>query len=206
MKRRQRIGVLASHGGSILQAVMDACASGALAAEVSLVISNNSGALALRRAAEAGIATAHLSSRTHPNARELDAAIRAALQEARADWVLLAGYMKKLGPQTLAAFQRRILNVHPALLPKHGGRGFYGRRVHQAVVDAGDRETGATVHFVDANYDTGPIIAQARLPVAPQDQAEDVEARVRGLERDLVVRTLADLVVGTANSNGLEAT
>ena len=194
MKRRPRIGVLASHGGSILQAVMDACASGALPAEVCLVISNNSGALALRRAAAAGVATAHLSSRTHPNGQHLDAAIRTALQRADADWVLLAGYMKKLGPQTLAAFHRRVLNVHPALLPKHGGRGFYGRRVHQAVVNAGDQETGATVHFVDANYDTGPIIAQARTPVAPEDRAEDVEARVRGLERGLVVRTLAELV------------
>ncbi len=194
MKRRPRIGVLASHGGSILQAVVDACAGGALPAEVCLVISNNSGALALRRAAAAGVATAHLSSRTHPNGQDLDAAIRTALQRADADWVLLAGYMKKLGPQTLTAFHRRVLNVHPALLPKHGGRGFYGRRVHQAVVNAGDQETGATMHFVDANYDTGPIIAQARTPVAPEDRAEDVEARVRGLERGLVVRTLAELV------------
>lgn len=191
-----RIAVLASHGGSILQAVMDACAAGALAAQVALVISNNGGSLALRRAAAAGLETRHLSSRTHPDPAGLDAAICAALQASAADWVLLAGYMKKLGPQTLSAFHRRILNVHPALLPKYGGRGFYGRKVHQAVVAAGERETGATVHFVEEDYDTGPIIAQTRVPVQPNDRAEEVEQRVQAAERKLVVETLAQLLSG----------
>ena len=191
-----RIAVLASHGGSILQAVMDACAAGALAAQVAVVISNNGGSLALRRAAAAGLETRHLSSRTHPDPAGLDAAICAALQASAADWVLLAGYMKKLGPQTLSAFHRRILNVHPALLPKYGGRGFYGRKVHQAVVAAGERETGATVHFVEEDYDTGPIIAQTRVPVQPNDRAEEVERRVQAAERKLVVETLAQLLSG----------
>ena len=194
---RGRIAVLASHGGSILQAVMDACAIGALAAQIAVVISNNGGSLALRRAAAAGLETRHLSSRTHPDPAGLDAAICAALQASAADWVLLAGYMKKLGPQTLSAFHRRILNVHPALLPKYGGRGFHGRKVHQAVVAAGERETGATVHFVDEDYDTGPIIAQTRVPVQPNDRAEEVEQRVQAAERKLVVETLAQLVSGT---------
>ena len=191
-----RIAVLASHGGSILQAVMDACAAGALAAQVALVISNNGGSLALRRAAAAGLEARHLSGRTHPDPAGLDAAICAALQASAADWVLLAGYMKKLGPQTLSAFHRRILNVHPALLPKYGGRGFYGRKVHQAVVAAGERETGATVHFVEEDYDTGPIIAQTRVPVQPNDRAEEVEQRVQAAERKLVVETLAQLLSG----------
>lgn len=189
-----RIAVLASHGGSILQAVMDACAAGALAAQVVMVISNNGGSLALRRAAAAGLKTRHLSSRTHPHPAGLDTAICAALQASAADWVLLAGYMKKVGPRTLSAFHRRILNVHPALLPKYGGRGFYGRKVHQAVVDAGEVETGATVHFVEEDYDTGPIIAQTRVPVQPDDGAEEVERRVQAAERKLVVETLAKLI------------
>lgn len=188
-----RIAVLASHGGSILQAVLDACGEGVLDAEVVAAISNNSGSLALRRAVRAGIPTHHLSSRTHPDSAALDAAICRTLQQAEADWVLLAGYMKKLGPQTLDAFRRRVLNVHPALLPKHGGRGYYGRRVHQAVVEAGDAETGATVHLVEADYDTGPIVAQTRVPVLPSDRVEDVERRVQAAERQLVVRTLAEL-------------
>ena len=197
-----RIAVLASHGGSILQAVMDACDGGELSAAVVAVISNNSGSMALRRARGAGIATWHLSSRTHPQPTALDAAICAKLQEARPDWVLLAGYMKKLGPRTLGAFRGRILNVHPALLPKHGGRGFYGRRVHQAVVDAGDAETGATVHLVDAEYDTGPVLAQVRVPVEAGDRVEDVEQRVQRAERQLVVDTLAGIIDGRVKAGG----
>ena len=197
-----RIAVLASHGGSILQAVMDACGSGELNAEVVAVISNNSGSMALSRARGAGIATRHLSGRTHPQPAALDAAICATLHGARPAWVLLAGYMKKLGPRTLDAFQGRILNVHPALLPKHGGRGFYGRRVHQAVVDAGDAETGATVHLVDADYDTGPVLAQVRVPVHAGDRAEDVEQRVQRAERQLVVDTLAGLMDGRIKASG----
>ena len=197
-----RIAVLASHGGSILQAVMDACASGELGAEVVAVISNNSGSMALRRAARADIANWHLSSRTHPGPEALDDAICSSLRRVRPDWVLLAGYMKKLGPRTLDAFRNRILNVHPALLPKHGGRGFYGRKVHQAVVDAGDAQTGATVHLVDADYDTGPIIAQVRVPVEARDRVEDVEGRVRHAERRLVVDTLSGIVDGRINPSG----
>lgn len=201
---RGRIAVLASHGGSILQAVMDACAAGALKARVVLVVSNNGGSLALRRAAAAGLRTRHLSGRTHPTPARLDAAICAALQEAGADWVLLAGYMRKLGPQTLGAFRRRIVNAHPALLPKYGGRGFYGRNVHQAVVEAGDDETGATVHFVEGDYDTGPIIAQVRVPVKPDDRVEDVEERVKAAERKLVVETLAALLAGEGHQRSIQ--
>lgn len=176
---------------------MDACATGELPAEVVLVIGNNSGSLALRRAANAGIETLHLSSRTHSDPHSLDRAIRDALQGAGADWVMLAGYMKKLGIETLQAFPDRILNTHPALLPKFGGRGFYGRKVHQAVIDAGERESGATVHLVDADYDTGPTVAQVRVPVQPDDAVEDLEQRVQTAERVLVVDTLRDLVRGT---------
>ncbi len=191
-----RIAVLASHGGSILQAVMNACRARELRAEVVLVISNNSGSMALLRAAGAGIETQHLSSRTHPGPNDLDRAIRDALKRARADWVMLAGYMKKLGSETLRAFPHRILNTHPALLPRHGGRGFYGRNVHQAVIDAGERESGATVHLVDADYDTGPAVAQVRVPVEPGDTVDDLEERVKVAERELVVDTLRDLVSG----------
>ena len=191
-----RLAVLASHGGSILQAVMDACRSGALPAEVVLVIGNNSGSMALQRAAQAGIDTLHLSSTTHPDPEALDRAIRDGLLGARADWVLLAGYMKKLGNETLAAFPQRILNTHPALLPKHGGRGFYGRNVHQAVIDAGERESGATMHLVDTDYDTGPIVAQIKVEVAAGDNVADLEERVKVAERELVVNTLRDLVNG----------
>ena len=193
-----RIAVLASHGGSVLQAVIDACQQGELEAAIVLVISNNSGAGALTRAAEHDIPTLHLSSTTHPDPAALDAAMVEALEVARADWVLLAGYMKKLGPTTLARFRNRIINTHPALLPKYGGKGFYGRRVHQAVIDAGDLESGATVHIVDAEYDSGPILAQVRVPVREDDTVEDLEERVKVAERKLIVETLRALAAPAA--------
>lgn len=196
-----RIAALASHGGSILQAVIDACEAGTLPAEVVLVISNNSGAFVLQRARRHGIDTRHLSSRTHPDPDALDAAIESALVGSGADWVLLSGYMKKLGPRTLARFHNHILNTHPALLPKFGGQGFYGRRVHEAVVAAGESETGATVHLVNDEYDAGPIIAQAHVPVRPSDTAAVVEERVQAAERKLIVATLADLAGGREASN-----
>lgn len=188
-----RIAVLASHGGTILQAVIDACASGELAAQVALVISNNSASGAMRRARAAGIATRHLSSATHADPASADAAMSAALHEFGVDWVLLAGYMKKLGPKVLREFRNRIVNTHPALLPKFGGSGFYGRRVHEAVIASGDQETGATLHIVDADYDSGPILAQVRVPVRVGDSVEELEERVKVAERKLVVATLAEL-------------
>ena len=188
-----RIAVLASHGGSVLQAVIDAIEAGTLPARVVLVISNNSQSQALSRAVTHGIATMHLSSRTHPDPDELDAAMTGVLKTADPDWILLAGYMKRLGPRTLAAFRNKILNTHPALLPKYGGQGFYGRRVHQAVLDAGETESGATVHLVESDYDSGPIMSQVRVPVKPSDRVPDLEERVQIAERKLIVATLAEL-------------
>src|SRR3954453_14652092 len=137
-----RIGVLASHEGTTLQSIIDACVQGAIDGHVVAVISNNSGSGALRRAAAAGIDTFHVSSVTHPDGDALDAAICDALQRARADVVFLAGYMKRLGPRTLAAFASRVLNTHPALLPKFGGRGMFGDRVFEAVLAAGEPDSG----------------------------------------------------------------
>jgi len=188
-----RIAVLASHGGTILQAVIDACAAAELEGRVVLVISNNSRSGAMERARAAGIDTVHLSSATHPDADALDAAMLTALGDARADWVLLAGYMKRLGPRVLAGYRNRIVNTHPALLPKYGGEGFYGRRVHEAVLAAGESETGATVHLVDEDYDSGPILAQVRVPVRRNDDPAALEERVKVAERKLVVATLAEL-------------
>jgi len=190
-----RIAVLASHEGSVLQAVLDACADGRIPAEVVLVVSNNSSAGALRRANDRGIETAHLSSLTHPDSESLDRALTHLLERARVDLVLLAGYMKKLGPLTLRRFARRIINTHPALLPKFGGRGYFGRRVHEAVLASGERESGATVHWVEGDYDSGPIIAQTRVSIVPEDTPESLEAKVKAVERTLLIDALAELAL-----------
>ena len=190
------IGVLASHEGSTLQAVLDACAERRIAGRVAVVISNNSGARALERARQAGVPAVHLSSRTHGDAHALDAAIRDALRLANVNLVFLAGYVKPLGPCMLTEFQGRVLNTHPALLPKFGGTGMYGDRVFEAVLDAGETETGISIHHVEGQYDTGAPIAQCRVPVLPGDSVETLKARVRDREKPFVVETLAAIADG----------
>ena len=184
------IGVLVSHAGSTLQSVLDACASGRISGRVALVISNNGGSGALTRAREAGVSGLHLSSHTHPTPEALDIAMRDALIGARVDLVLLAGYMKRLGPNVLAAFGGRILNTHPALLPKFGGTGMYGDRVFEAVLRSGDTETGVSIHQVDPDYDSGAIVGQCRVPVLPYDSVEDLKKRVQDREKQFVVETI----------------
>jgi phosphoribosylglycinamide formyltransferase-1 len=187
------IGILTSHAGTTAQSVIDACREGRINGRISVVISNNSTAEVLRRAEASGIPRAHLSRQTHPEPESLDQAIADELAGRGSDVVLLAGYMRRVGPRTLAAFNGRIVNVHPALLPRHGGQGMYGRTVHEAVIEAGEPVSGATVHLVTDRYDEGPVLAQREVPVSPGDDAESLEAKVRTAERALLVDTLAAL-------------
>ncbi len=191
-----RIGVLASHEGTTLQCILDACADGRIPGQVTVVISNNGASGALARARAVGVPAQHLSSVTHPEPGALDAAITDALAGRQVDVVFLAGYMKRLGPSALAAFSGRILNTHPALLPKFGGQGMYGDRVFEAVLAAGESESGVSVHLVDATYDTGRVVRQARVPVKPGDTVASLKARVRECERETVVETLAAIARG----------
>lgn len=188
------ITILASHEGTNLQAILDASESGELDARVVLVISNNSRAGAMTRARDAGIETLHLSGVTHPDAADLDAHMCEAAEAHGTDLIVTAGYMKKLGPRLLARYEGRILNIHPSLLPRHGGKGMFGLRVHEAVLAAGDSETGATVHQVNAHYDEGDIVAQARIPVEEDDTPESLATRLRPLEHELLIRTLMQFV------------
>jgi len=130
---------------------------------------------------------------THADADQMDYAVLQSLQDADVDWVLLLGYMKKLGKQTLQAYQGRILNTHPALLPKFGGQGYFGRKVHEAVLAAGEQQSGATVHLVDGEYDTGPLMAQVRVPVKSNDTVDTLEARVKTAEQKLLIHTLIEM-------------
>ena len=136
----------------------------------------------------------HLSSATHPNPGHLDQAICDALCAHGVDLLVLVGYMKKLGPVTLAAYGRRAINIHPALLPAFGGKGMYGIRVHEAVLAAGACETGVTVHLIDDEYDHGAILAQCRVPVMADDTAESLSRRVLEREHSFLVETLVGIV------------
>jgi phosphoribosylglycinamide formyltransferase-1 len=190
------LGVLASHEGTTLQSLLDAFASGLIPGRVAVVVSNNGDSGALVKAREAGVQAVHLSSRTHGDPAALDAAIRSVLVAADVDVVFLAGYMKKLGPFVLGAFEGNILNTHPALLPRFGGRGMYGDRVFEAVLEAGEPESGISIHLVDPEYDTGPIVRQCRVPVLPGDSLNDLKDRVRAREKEFVVETLAGIAKG----------
>lgn len=191
-----RIGFLASHNGSNMQAIIEACKCGALRAEPVLVISNNAESEALQRALREAIPSLHLSAKTHPVAEDLDRAILDALLDHRVELVILAGYMKKLGRAVLARFAGAILNIHPALLPKFGGAGMYGLHVHEAVLAAGETESGASVHLVDQDYDTGPVIAQARVPVLAGDTPQTLAARVLQEEHRMFPAVLQKIAAG----------
>jgi phosphoribosylglycinamide formyltransferase 1 len=190
------VGVLASHEGTTLQSLLDACADGRIDGRVAVVVSNNGDSGALRRARQAGVQAVHLSSKTHEAPAALDAAIRDALIAADVDIVFLAGYMKKLGPLVLGAFEGRILNTHPSLLPRFGGPGMYGDRVFEAVLAAGEAESGISIHLVDADYDTGAVVRQCKVPVFQGDSLDDLKSRVRAREKEFVVDTLAQIAKG----------
>jgi phosphoribosylglycinamide formyltransferase-1 len=188
-----RLGFLASHGGTTAGAVMDACEEGSLETSVGLVMSNNSQSLALAKARQRGIATVHLSSKTHPDPGDLDEAMRAALLAHGVELLVLAGYLRALGPRCTEQFQGRAINVHPALLPKFGGQGMFGDQLYEAVLASGDRETGVTAHYVTAEYDAGAIIAQVRVPVLAGDTVETLRARVQPAEAELLIGLLTSL-------------
>jgi len=193
---RPSLAFLASHNGTNMRAIVAACREGKLRAQAALLVSNNRDCGAMTWARDNKIATQHISATTAGSDAAADVAIAAALSMAGADLVIMAGYMRMLGPETLGVFKRRILNVHPALLPKFGGKGMYGRHVHEAVLAAGEKESGVTIHLVDEVYDNGPIVAQARVPVETGDTPETLAARVQAREQTLYVETLKKIFAG----------
>jgi len=185
-----KLGFLCSHRGSNMQAIIDACNAGRLDAQPRVVISNNSSSMALQRARDQGIPCYHLSGKTHTDAQELDKAILSVLKRHEVNLVILAGYMKKIGARTIQEFKGRMLNTHPALLPRYGGKGMFGRFVHEAVLASGDECTGVTIHVVDEEYDHGPIVAQCRVRVLPTDTVQTLSERVLQREHELFIETL----------------
>ena len=180
------LAVMASHEGSSLQTVIDYLALKANQCRLVLVISNNRKSRALARAEKANIPTQHISTLTHGSRSLADQAIAKTLIDESIDWLLLLGYMKPVTAPILEALPERVINIHPSLLPKFGGKGFYGRFVHQAVLDSGDHVTGATLHQVSEIYDRGQIISQKEVPVKRQDEVEVLETRVKKAERALL--------------------
>ncbi|NLA68695.1 MAG: phosphoribosylglycinamide formyltransferase [Gammaproteobacteria bacterium] len=180
-----RLAVLASGRGSNLQAILDAIAAGRLDARVAGVFGDRPGAVALQRARDAGIPARGLRPRDFAGRREHDAALFAAVDGVEPDFVVCAGYMRLLGAEVLEPWQGRIINIHPSLLPD-----FKGLDTHARALEAGVAAHGASVHFVTADLDGGPVIAQARVPVLAGDDPDTLAARVLEVEHPLLVATL----------------
>lgn len=180
------IAVFGSGAGSNFRAIVEAIENGTIAhARIRLVLSNNPQAGILDLARAHGLPAVHMSVRRFGDENAFGAALLELLRRHEVNFIALAGYMKRVPAAVIAAYRNRMLNIHPALLPSFGGKGMYGRHVHEAVIAAGSRESGATVHIVDEEYDHGPIVLQKRVPVLPGDTPETLAARVLTVEHEI---------------------
>lgn len=192
--RIDRLVVMVSGGGTNLQAVLDACADGRIPARVVGVISSKPGVYALERAQRAGVPSVVISPKDFADQAVHDEAVIKAIEGFGGQAVVLAGYMSILGPTLVHRYP--IVNIHPALIPSFCGKGYYGRRVHEAVLEYGAKVSGATVHFVDEGTDTGPIIMQKCVPVMDDDTPETLAARVLKVEHEILPASVALLCEG----------
>lgn len=190
MAEKLKIGVLLSGSGTNLQAIIDECAKG-LPVEIVLVVSSNPDAYGITRAENAGLPALVMQREQYAEPRKADECIASALVEAGVEYVVMAGYMRKVTDVLLDAFPNRIVNLHPALLPS-----FKGAHGIQDAFDAGVKVTGITVHFADGNYDCGPIIAQRAIPVLEDDTLDTLEARIHEVEHELYPQVIGMIAQG----------
>jgi formyltetrahydrofolate-dependent phosphoribosylglycinamide formyltransferase len=179
-----RIAVLLSGEGTSLENLLERIEAGEVPGGVVLVLASKEGAGGLARAARRGIPAVAVARRKYGDVKAFNDALHAELERHAPDLVLLLGFLSPF--ELRGRYEGRALNVHPALIPAFSGKGFYGRRVHEAVLAAGVKETGATVHLVDEQYDHGPIVLQQRVPVREDDTPDTLAARVQAVERELV--------------------
>lgn len=189
---KPKLVVFASGSGSNFQSIIDAVHSGQIQAEISGLITNNPQAYAIERAKIAGISALVVSEKYFETYAQFEENLVKHVRFFEADVIVLAGYMRKIPASLIEQYSGRILNIHPALLPKFGGKGMYGIHVHRAVLEAGETESGCSVHLVTENYDEGPILGQAKVPVFADDTPELVQKRVLEQEHRLYVQVLAD--------------
>lgn len=187
----KRLAVMVSGGGTDLQSVIDGVQSGKIPGEIAVVISSKPGVYALERAKKAGIPGAVICKKDYADEQAFFDANLGVLREYGAEGVVLAGYLSILGRQMIEAYPNKIINIHPSLIPSFCGKGYYGLRVHQAVLDYGAKVSGATVHFVDEGADTGPIILQQAVSVLPEDTAESLQQRILEVEHEILPEAVA---------------
>lgn len=197
MTRKPIISFLASHGGSSAKFLVAAMRNGELHAELGMLVTNNRDSGIFHWCLDNDVNVRHISSKTHRGEDNADEAIATVLQDIGTDWVVCSGYMKVIGPRMLKAFNGRILNIHPALLPKFGGKGMYGDHVHEAVLQAREKESGATVHIVSPGIDEGPIVLQSKVPVESDDTVATLRQRVQFTEPHLYLQALQKVLAGS---------
>lgn len=187
----KRLAVMVSGGGTDLQSVINGVQSGKIPGEIAVVISSKPGVYALERAKKAGIPGVVICKKDYADEQAFFDANLGVLREYGAEGVVLAGYLSILGRQMIEAYPNKIINIHPSLIPSFCGKGYYGLRVHQAVLDYGAKVSGATVHFVDEGADTGPIILQQAVSVLPEDTAESLQQRILEVEHEILPEAVA---------------
>lgn len=197
MSDKLHIAVFASGKGSNFLAILNAIEAGKIPkTRIAVVISNNSEAGALCHAREHDIPAIHISRKEYASDETFNTALLQILEHHGVNFIVLAGYMKKIDPSIIRSYRNRIINIHPALLPAFGGNGMYGMHVHEAVIAQKERVSGATVHVVDDEYDHGRIILQKRVPVSPNDTPESLAAKVLEIEHDIYPEALRRFAVG----------
>ena len=197
-----RIAVLCSGGGSTLQAIIDSVEAGRIDGEIVLVLANASKAYALERAKNHGIPCEFVSKKQAGSSEAFNDILLEKLQQAKADLVVLAGYLPIVGAQIVRAFPHRIINIHPALIPSFCGVGMYGHYVHEAVLAYGAKISGATTHFVDEEVDHGGVIMQKSVPVLEGDTPETLAARVLTVEHEILPETVRLFCAGKLGVDG----
>lgn len=202
----KRLAVMVSGGGTDLQSVIDGVQSGKIPGEIAVVISSKPGVYALERAKKAGIPGIVICKKDYADEQAFFDANLGVLREYGAEGVVLAGYLSILGRQMIEAYPNKIINIHPSLIPSFCGKGYYGLRVHQAVLDYGAKVSGATVHFVDEGADTGPIILQQAVSVLPEDTAESLQQRILEVEHEILPEAVALFCAGRLLVQGRKVT
>ncbi|MCT4619307.1 MAG: phosphoribosylglycinamide formyltransferase [Marinisporobacter sp.] len=180
------IAVLVSGGGTNLQSIIDHVEAGNINGKIEVIISSKKDAYALKRAENHGIEGVYMGKGNFPDLKERNSRILEILEEKEIDLIVLAGYMSILDENMVGKYKNRIINIHPSLIPSFCGKGFYGKKVHEAVLEYGVKLTGATVHFVDEGTDTGPVISQKSVEVKDDDTVEDIAKRVLGVEHEIL--------------------
>lgn len=189
----KRIGILSSYNGSGFDTINKACKNEILNAQVVLVISNNSNAKVLEKAEKENIPNFIINSKKYPN-ENTDEKITNLMKEFKIDYIFLSGYMKKIEKNLLNTFKNKIINSHPALLPKFGGKGMYGSFVHEAVLREKESESGCTIHFVNENYDEGEYILQKKIQIDEKETLDSLENKIKNLEAITIVEAFLKLI------------